>query len=530
MYGFNCLWEARREEREVVSNNNKIDYFKLLPLILGKISKVIDYIQIIIDKINNRMQGKYSPALIGIVAGILGGIISIIMLFIPPYLGMSDDGSFSKVMNSVGIYNLNDNKDLYFNYYVKTYSTVPSEVIEKSSYFSSLTVLVRLALILDNIFTRDTIFDMRFMALVYILIFIPTLMLIVKQAARRVNNFTEGAIIGAVGVLIFSDVSYITYFSSFYSEALIFISFLLCVGSVLSMQQEENDIVWLVLYTLSGVFLILTEKQYALSGILLGTLAVSLNFIKKNFLWKVSCFIMGFILFISSIFSYYTIESDFDLASKYNSMTRGVLLQSTNPEETLSDFGIQPNYVILTDTNVNDFYPLTNENNETLKYGFYDKYNTWDIAFYYLQHPGAMVSMIDIAVKSAFDIRISYSGNYEKSYGMPPKAKSLFFSVWSNFKSMSAPKTIGFLIVLFLGASIIFRKSILGRRSRVVAEAMLLIGFVGLFQAILTIIMSGDSELNKHNFIFSVSIDLLSYFCFAEILHKLNIMQGGIKR
>lgn len=512
-----------------MNNNSKIDYLKLLRLLVGEISKIGKYIKVFINKVNTRMQGKYSSELIGIGAGILGGIISISMLFIPPYLGMSDDGSFSKVMNSVGIYNLNDNKDSYFNYYVKTYSTIPSDVIENSSYFSSLKILVRLALILDNIFTRDTVFDMRFMGLVYILIFIPTLMLIVKQAARRVNNFTEGAIIGIVGVLIFSDVSYITYFSSFYSEALVFVSFLLCIGSALSIQQEGKDMLWLFIYTISGMFLILSERQYALSGILLGTLAVSLNFVRKHFIWKISCLIMGLILFISSVVSYYTVESGFSLASKYHSMTRGVLLESTNPEETLSEFGIQPNYAILTDTDANDFYPLTNPNNDNLKYGFYNKYDAKDIAFYYFRHPGAMISMIDIAVKSAFDIRTSYSGNYEQSYGMPPKAKSLFWSIWSNFKSTSAPKTIGFLVILFLGVGIIFRKSILSRRSTVVAETMILIAFVGLFQVILTIIMSGDSELNKHNFIFSVSVDLLCYFFFSEILHKLNIMQGGKK-
>lgn len=511
-------------------SNSKSDYFKPLRLILGGLNKIVIYIRFVIDKVNTKMHGKYSPALIGIMAGIFGGIISIIMLFAPPYLGMSDDGSFSKVMNSVGIYNFNDNEDSYFNYYVKTYSTVRSGLVENLSYFSSLTIIARLALMVDNIFTRDAIFDMRFIALVYVLIFIPTLMLIVKQAARRVNNFTEGAVIGAVGVLIFSDVSYITYFSSFYSEALVLVSLLLCVGAVLSIQEDKNDVIWLIIYTISGVFLILAEKQYALSGFFLGILAVSLNFVRKNFFWKITCLVMGLILFISSIFSYYVVESEFNLASKYHSMTRGVLLQSTSPEETLAEFGIQPNYSILTDTNVNEFYPLTNGNSEILSNGFYDKYDAKDIAYYYLNHPDAMISMIDIAVKSAFDIRTSYSGNYEKNYGFQPKAKSLFWSAWSTFKSMSAPKTIGFLAILFIGTGITFRKSILSKRSGIIAETMLLIGVIGIAQAILTIIMSGDSELNKHNFIFSVSIDLLCYFCFAEILHKLNIMQGGTKK
>lgn len=511
-------------------SKEKSDYFKVLRLILKVISWIVNYIRIITDKVNTRMEGKYSPALIGITAGIIGGIISIIMLFVPPYLGMSDDGSFSKVMNSVGIYNLDDSKDSYFNYYVKTYSTVPKEPIQNSNYFSSLTILARLSLILDNIFTRDTKFDIRFMALIYILIYIPTLMIIVKQATRRVNNFSEGAVIGITGVIMFSDVSYITYFSSFYSTAIVFIFFLLCVGSVLSMQVEGNDGVWLSIYTISSLFLIFAREEYALLGIFLGVLAINLNFIKKAKVWKVSCLFLGFILFLSSVFSYYTMEPDFNLASKYHSMTRGVLLQSKDPAETLAEFGIQSNYSILTDTNVNSFYPLTNAYNKNLENGFYDKYNTSDIIFYYLKHPGSLVSMLDIAVKSAFDIRISYSGNYEKSVGLPQKAKSLFWSIWSSFKSQSAPKTVGFLFILFLGSSIIFRKTILNERSRVVAETMLLIAVVGISQTVLTIIMSGDAEFTNHIFIFSLSIDLLSYFCFAEILHKINVMQGGGKK
>lgn len=512
--------------------NNESDDYRRIRIGFGIFGKIYKHIKSLNDYINIRMQGKYSPNLIGVYAGIASAILLIIMLFIPHYLGLSDDGRFSRVMNSVGISNFDSNSDdSYFNYYVRRYSTVTTGV-EQTSYFSSLTIFVRVALAINNLFIKDAVFDMRFMALVYGIIFIPTVMLLVKIAARKVDNFTEGAIIGAAGVIIFSDVSYITYFSSFYAEALVFVCFLLCIGCALSLQKEGKDDFWLILYTLSGILMITGERQYALSGIFLGIMALTFIFIKRKFNWRIECIVASFILVLTSFFSFYFIESDFTLSSKFHAMTRGVLLQSKNPEETLLEFGIEPNYSVLADINANFDYPLTKAYNKALEIGFYDKYDTFDIVSYYVKNPGSMISMLDLSVKSVFNTRIDYSGNYEKSAGYNPKAKSLFWSAWSTYKMRSAPKTIGFVFVLIIAVFIIAtanRVNIEDKRSPILLQTMILIILVGLSQSIMTIVMSGDAEFSGHIFIFGVSIDLLCYFSFSEILHKLNIIQSGGK-
>ena len=512
--------------------SNETDDYRRIRILLQILDKINKRIKSIINSINIRMKDKYSPTLIGVYAGLASAILLIIMLFIPPYLGLSDDGRFSRVMNSIGIYNFDSSsEDLYYNYYIRRYSTVPTG-FGQSSYFSSLTIFVRIALAINNIFIKNNVFDMRFMALVYGIIFIPTLMLLIKHAARKVDNFTEGAIIGIAGVIIFSDVSYITYFSSFYAEALVFVCFLLCIGCALSLQEEGKDDFWLILYTISGILIIMSERQYALSGIFLGIMAITFIFIKKEFSWRIGCIAVGFILVLSSFFSYYLIESDFSLSSKFHSMTRGVLLQSSNPEETLSEFGISPNYSVLADVNSDYPYPLTKAYNKALDNGFYDKYDTFDIISYYIRHPGSMISMLDISVKSVFNTRLDYSGNYEKGVGLNPKQKSLFWSTWSTFKMQSAPKTVGFIFILILAVFVIAngnKGETEDKRSQIAFQTMILIVAIGLAQAIMAIVMSGDAELSSHTFIFSVSIDLICYFCFSEILHKLNIIQSGGK-
>lgn len=514
-----------------MSGLDKKEDWALTRGILLLLKNSADTLKFWIDRINKSREGKHSPALIGWGAALVSGLLLILMLFVPPYLGLSDDGSFARVANPAGIYHYEDtDENLYFNYYVKGYLSlsVPSDSAQR--HISSQSLFIRTAKWLDALFTRDNHFDLRFLALLYGILFIPALALLVKQAAQRMSNFSERAVIGFTGVLFFTDVSYITYFSSFYVEAMMYICFLLCIGAALALQEEKHNGRYLLLYTAAGILLITAKFQCAVIGIFLGILCVKFLFIKEGMLWRAGCITCALMLFLSMMVSLSYIPKDFTQASKYHAMTRGVLLQASDPEKALAEFGIDAAYSVLTDTNSNDSFPFINPNNKSLEEGFFNKYNNIQIAYYYMKHPKAMLAMLDISVKSAFNLRPSVSGNYEKSVGMPKMAKSLFWSLWSNFKTRSAPRTIGYIIVLLAAAILLFRQhqaSDVSRyrlRGSIPLETILMVLFIGLSQAVLTIVNSGDAEMTQHLFLFSVSIDVVTYFCFAEVLHKINII------
>jgi len=395
--------------------------------ILLKLKKVMGAIKAWINWVNKNREGKYTPSLIGLGAAFVSALLMIMMLFVPLYLGMSDDGSFARVANPVGIYHQEDtDENLYFNYYVKEYlSLAPNETSVES--ISSHRLLINLAKGIDTFFTHDNLFDVRFLAMLYVLLFLPAIALLVKQAAKRAKTFSEAFVIGLLGVLIFADVSYITYFSSFFAEPLMYISLLLCVGAALALQEEKHNVEYLIVYTFSGILLITAENQCAVIGVFLAILCVKFSFINKNLFWRLSCIGSVFLLFVSVMISIYYVPTTYTQTSKYHAMTRGILLQAVDPEETLSEFGIDASYAVLTDTNSYDYYPFVSPEDKALEKGFYNKYNTTDISYYYLKHPKAMLAMLDISVKSAFNVRSGFNGNYEKSAGMPKMAKSLFW-------------------------------------------------------------------------------------------------------
>jgi hypothetical protein len=127
------------------------------------------------------------------------------------------------------------------------------------------------------------------------------------------------------------------------------------------------------------------------------------------------------------------------------------------------------------------------------------------------------------------DIRRSNCGNYEKSAGLPKKAKSLFWSAWSTFKMTSAPRTIGYLFLLTAAVFLLFYKGYSirpteDRRNTVFLDLLLTVLAVLLSQSILVIINSGDVEMVQRTFLVGLSLDIITYCVFAELLHKIKIV------
>ncbi|HML49330.1 MAG TPA: hypothetical protein PKE04_21540, partial [Clostridia bacterium] len=210
-------------------------------------------------------------------------------------------------------------------------------------------------------------------------------------------------------------------------------------------------------------------------------------------------------------------------------MTRGVLLQSDDPEKALEEFSIEPRYSLLTDTYADQNYPVVIVNETIIKHGFLDRYHTLDIVAHYLRNLPALVGMMDIGVKASFVTRSDYSGNYERSAGYPPRAKSPLMSAWSTFKAQSAPRTIGFfLILVFLDLTLIRHGSKTTTKPKKrgmtpeagVWSALAALSAFALLELTTVIVYSGDALLLREAFPFGVCTDVLVLVAISEVLHR----------
>lgn len=490
-------------------------------------------IRAFLRKVNLKMEGKYSPSVLALAVTVITAFLAAAILFLPNYLGVAADGSTDDIMRSAGIYYIDkEPASIYNNYFVKTYSTVASGNDLPGKTMNSQVLFIKLAKALDDVFTRDNYFDIRFLGFLYLLMYLPAVYLLVKQVCQRVKQFSEGVFIAAAGLFIFSDIGYVTYFNSFYPEAIWFITMLYGVGASMSFQKERTvswDFFSLVLFLVSAAILVSSRRQCAVIGFILAVYVIRLIFVRKSFLWGVSCVVAAFLLSILAILNIFLFPSDFSETSKFHAMTRGVLFGSSNPAQTLGEFGIDPSYELLTDASAYDYLPLVKSGDDSLYHGFMDQYTTSDVAVYYLRHPGSLLGMIDVSIGAGMDIRRSNCGNYEISAGLPEKARNLFWSGWSTFKMTSAPRTIGYLVLLTGAVFFLFYKGYSirptkDRRNTIFLDMLITVLGVLLSQSVVVIINSGDAEMVQRMFLVGLSLDLMTYCVFAELQHKIKIV------
>ena len=290
----------------------------------------------------------------------------------------------------------------------------------------------------------------------------------------------------------------------------------------------SQDVKYLAIFALAGIVLMTSRSECAFVGIVAALYCLRLLFARRSFHWKVLCVMTGMCMCFLSIGSMSLLEKDFDERDKFHAMTRGVLFGSDDPAMTLEEFGINSSYELLADTSLYEYIPVTQMEEGIIQKEFLSKYTIGDVGKYYVRHPGKFVRMLDVAIKSCFGIRRDYCGNYEKNVGLPGRAKSIFWSGWSTFKNSSAPKTIGYLAVLmgavfFLSGKSYSLRPVEDRKGTVFLDSMVILFLIIVIQAGTAIVNSGDASMIQHCFMVSCGMDIMTYFVFAQIAHKLSI-------
>ncbi len=479
-----------------------------------------------VRRFDNSMRKRYRPKRLAIVATAALAISVILQLFIPPYLGMSNDGSYDTVLQDVGLVELKTNeRDRYFNYYVRTYG-ISTQVNPPDTTPWPLRAVVRLAISLDMLMTRDAIFDMRSLAVLYTLAYLLVSFLLVESLLSRISIYSEGVAISVVCVLVLGDTSIVTRLASLYTQPLEWILFIGIVDAVTALARKGGGGLGSLALFVQVCLLMALNRYAALAGLVFSLIYWRMMGLKLDAPIKIVHALMAVSLSVLSVVMTMNMLNTQTIYQKYDQMTRGVLFEASNPEKALANFGIEPRFSILTDTYSDQSFPIAEMDIPALEDGFFDRYTTKDVAVYYLSHPTAMWGLFDVGVHNAFSSRPSYSGNFEKSVGLPARAKSPFPALWSTFKEQVAPKTVGSVFIILMIVVLLRRKKSGANEGWVALNRSLML-VVWVFPAVelgTVLVMSGDSELIREGFLMGVGIDVLVLTFLTEILHRTKII------
>ncbi|MCG7408255.1 hypothetical protein MH117_12555 [Paenibacillus sp. ACRRX] len=464
-----------------------------------------------------------SPSLLA-ASGVL--IITIIALFVPPYIGMADNGDYFRILYSNGLYfNTPDYDSQYFGYFIKKFGIFQYFNENQASLFSSQSLFIKFSIWL-NTFVDQQVFDVRVQAVLFTVLYIVAVYLLVESLTWKVP-VKYGYPIAILAIFLFADTAYTAYFNSFFGESIVFIMMVYVFAAGLLMYRKRyNDYVLMAILLVSGLLLTTSKQQNAPLGIIIALMGVGLIFIRKERTFRVCMASSLAVLLLAGIGTYALIPKEFVNINKYHAMTRGILMGSEDPEDTLSKFEIDKQYAILNESIYYELYTTIDVDSPILEDHFYNKYGFGSILKYYVTHPGKAIDMLDLAAKSAFKIRPPAMGNYEKSVGKAFREQTNFFSGYSTLKAAMAPKTFGFVVIwmiLILGLYMpAFIAAVKAKNSRRMLRLPLIVTMVlmGLSGIAVSIIGAGDADLSKHEFVFTAAFDIVTFVVVADAIRR----------
>lgn len=453
------------------------------------------------------------------------GIISWMALFVPPFIGMADNGDFSRILYGNGIYfNAPDYGEQYFGYFVKQYGIMQYFNEHAEPLFSSQSLFIRLSLWLNRLFISDLVFDIRMQAAVYWVLYVAAVYLLVEALTWKVPG-KLGYPIAMIAAFVFGDTGYTAYFNSFFGESVVLLTSLFAVSAVLLMCRERyHDYVLLALFAVSILLLTTSKQQNAPVGVVAGITGWMLVLARKSRPYRSIASSVLILFLVAGVATYALIPQLFVHINQYHAMTRGALLMSDNPEKTLQFFDIDEQYALLAGSNYFERYTTVDVDSALLKNEFYRHYGFVSLVGYYAAHPSQAGMLLNLAAQHAFSIRPPAMGNYERTEGKPFGEHTSFFAGYSALKEAMAPKTFGFIVIWMIVVIGMYVPSFLRHcklkswKRAMKLPMLVMFMLIGLSGIAVSLIGAGDADLSKHQFLFTAMFDIVSVVAIADLV------------
>lgn len=432
------------------------------------------------------------------------------ILMLRPVVGVADNGDFPRIMGSTGLQYLTDDyNERYFGYVNRLYR-VGIALPMGGGYFSTEIIMVGLAVLLSQSLADTGVFDIRYLAFLYSLVFTAALFFLVRSNRKRLG--AAGWLLAGLLVFVFADVGYIAYFNSLYGEAVSLVSLLLLAAAGMYLVlAEKPKLGMLVAYFAAAVFLTGAKIQNCPAGILALVFGLRLLKLDRGRTWKRAVFLGVSAVVVTALFSYLFVSRDIKVCNKYQTVFYGILKDSPDPAGDLEELGLDPELAVLAGTNYfMDSYPVDIRSGE-FKERLYESVDHFKIAGFYLRHPERLFDKLGVAAQNAFKLQQGF-GNYEKYPGVAYRQTADIFGLWSDFKLKALPHSLLFIALFYTACFSVMAFEYFRARdagTRLYIELIALLGMTGLMQFVIPIIGDGEADLSKHLFLFNAAFDCM---------------------
>ncbi len=339
-------------------------------------------------------------------------------LFLPPIVGLADQGDFGRLVGRFG-YRAADGS---VQYGFLTRKFVPDANARQRQYeqINSEYIFAGAAVLLNSVVSKDGSLDLTLIGFVHVLAFLYAF----YRLLQAIRPDRWGFLLWILALLILTDVGYAAYWNSFYAEPASCIFFLLLLAeSIAICRADEVSSALAARWALWAILFVLAKPQNAPVGVLLALLALRLR----------GRIAMGISLAIAAAAAFILITAPVPnkWSSTYDQVFMAILPESKDPARDAQALNLPADWLKYSGTGA--WTPGTNFA-EGVRSGMIGKTITHaSIIRFYALRPARIWRRAKQVLPVAFSLRPEFCGNFERSAGRPPDAKSQSFNLWSRF-------------------------------------------------------------------------------------------------
>ena len=350
--------------------------------------------------------------------------IVVYQLFIPPIVGLSNQNDFQRVIGRFG-YSQEDKATPLWSAYVQAKYIPDGKWREPSVEQAGPEYLfVWSAILLNKLVSKDGKLDIMMMGLVHGAAFLA----VFAWLLRATEGLAGGVFLWIAALLALTDVGYVAYWNSFYTEPSSHIFFLallcesigICRRGSASPGQLARWSVW------AAAWVDAKSSNFPVA-VVLAPLALRMGWEKRRALAVAGAVAIA----VAGAVNMWTRPKPMQAATAYDAIFMAILPESHTPAADLKALGLDPAAVRFSGSGA--WTPNTAIGDMVASGAIGKRVTSATVGLFYLSHPARIWRRTKAMLPVAFSLRPEWCGNFEQSAGFPPGARSRAFSLWSGF-------------------------------------------------------------------------------------------------
>lgn len=382
-----------------------------------------------------------------ILLGVLAAVC--VQVFLPPFVGLADNGDFPKIAGHFSIGNPTARQDAWI--YFQSRLPIAPQYHWESNIPSSETVLVWTSLRLAGLVGQADSFEIRYLGAIHTALLLLPFALLLRFLRPMGRTYRLG--IPVLAAIMFTDVAYIAYFNSFYADTGAFLFLLLSVIAALYLARD-GGLPWTLLFAGSAVVLVTSKAQHSWLAVPLALFLGRCAWRARSTLRRTAAAISALTVLAAGVWMLEATPVYYSGRCLFNVIFYEMIPNSPTPLADLRELGMGP--AELPWAGMSGFQADSPALSDTWATDFYRRVGYGKLGLFFLSHPARLLDKFQGAAAELRKVRPVF-GNYQRADGFPPATHSRTFALYSDLEAKlwehnPLPAVLALLLVSLAGS------------------------------------------------------------------------------